>query len=128
MVSAGGANAFQRLKKNKQDMEDDEPMQTQFHAKEEFDVKDREKRQKMLIAARKNKNKTVDPFAMSKNSEDQKLQDSYEEEDGIFKERELDFDKAPDNDVDEATIHTNQQKEDVKDFFQSKRQMKAKAP
>lgn len=46
-------------------------MQTQFNAKEEFDVVDRERRAKQVIQARKNnKNNQVDHFANKSAKED----------------------------------------------------------
>ena len=63
----------------------------------------------MLMMARKNTNtnRVYDHLANSRTNEEQKSQHSLgeDEEDAVFGEKELEFDKAPDQDVDEATLH-----------------------
>ena len=84
---------------------------------------DREQRAKVTMQER-NFSK-FDPFGKSQNSMSKKLT-GINEENAYIKDREMDFDREMEEE--EAEKLNEQQKEDVKDFFQSKRQPKARAP
>ena len=73
----------------------------------------------------------LDPFATKDHSESRQQDDSFEDEQTYLKEHQLDF--GGEEDDDEADLspsksNATQQKEDVKEFYQIKRQLKTKAP